>query len=488
MHRFLWFPPADIPAPDRLRGAHLVGADGVAVRGETRADAGAINCTTRSTDAIGLSLLWPVRGRGLVQLETTRLLPREEPYHLHIELARQRLLRLSIKREEWGLYDYAGMESIGELIDKARDAFSAALESMDDPPRAAGLADESLMHGLAASDEMCRFHAGVFLGRRQQSNGFSRGFLGVALPAATPPKLVGAGLNKVFDHVRLPLAWRDLQPKEQGASFEKYDALVKAAVAARLTIRGGPLLNLGVQAVPDWMYLYENDYESLADFAKEHIRRTVQRYASKISSWVAVSGLHADSVFPLTFEQVIDLTRLAVTTVKQAAPRANAIVGLTQPWGEYYARNQQTIPPLLYAEMVVQSAIPFDAFGLQLLLGIDSDGFRMRDLLQIGALVDRLANLGKVLHVTAIAVPSKEQNGGHWLEPWSEGAQADWLAALCEVLLSRPYVESVCLHALTDPLSSIPHGGLVRDDLTPKPALQRLAKLRGALTGEVRKS
>ena len=63
--------------------------------------------------------------------------------------------------------------------------------------------------------------------------------------------------------------------------------------------------------------------------------------------------------------------------------------------GEYYAANQRSIPPLLYAEMIVQSGIQFDVFGVQLRFGIPRDGCWQRDLFQISCLLDRFAALGQ---------------------------------------------------------------------------------------------
>jgi len=471
--------------PPSLRGAYLVGVDGVPVRGDLRVDGNIITCESRSTEAYGLSVLWPVKGHGTIQLQTTRLPERDEPYHLHIELVRHRLMRISVKREEWGLYDYPGLDKIAEQIDQARDLFLAALQKIEDPLAAARLADEALATGVSASEGLCRFHADVFLGRRRQTGGFARNFLGVELVPAVPAEAINKQSADVFDFVRIPMVWRETQAEEQKIRYEAIDKWVGACKKSGLAVRGGPVLNFGVQSVPDWLYAWENDFEAIASFAREHIRRSVQRYAGKIDTWVVASGLHADSVFSFNFEQIIDLTRMAATVTKQAAPQAQVVLDLTQPWGEYFARNQRTAPPMLYAEMAVQSGIAFDAFGVQFLFGLDSEGFLPRDMLQMSSLIDRLANLGKPLHITAAAVPSDNASAGC---KWSEAMQAEWLVNLSQMALSRPYVESVCLQTLTDGVCrGIPAGGVLRGDLSAKPAFERLAGMRRELTGGGRK-
>lgn len=493
MYRFQWQPNAQRPATPELQGAYAVGAEGVPVRAEIRQTAGEIRCETRNHDPIGLSLLWAVPGFGTVQLETTRLPPREQPYQLETELARQRLLRISLKREEWGLFDYPGMEEISRQFDEARAQFILALQHADDHAAAAAYADKSLLLSMIAAERMSQFHASIFLSRRQQTGGFPRHALGVSAPALPPKVVLARRIQEAFDFVRVPMVWREVQPKEQEVSYETPDTWVKAAAAAGLAARGGPLLNLGVRFVPDWMYIWENDFESILDYVREHVRRTVQRYANQVTSWIAASGVHADNVFSLTFEQIMEMTRVAASVAKQTAPRSTVLIDIVQPFGEYYARNQRTVPPLLYADMAVQSGIPFDAFGLQFVYGISSDGYHLRDLLQLSSLIDRLANLGKPLHITAVAAPSMgaaaardlPRAGGEWRGPWTDQAQADWMLAFYEMALSKPYVESVCLESLCDsPHHAVPSGGVWREDLTPKPAYLRLVEFRRRLQRE----
>lgn len=490
VQRFAFYPSEHRKGPPALHGAHLVGNDGVPVRAEIVLEKGVIRCTPRMQDPLALSLLWPVPGFGTVQLQTTRLPPREAAYNLHVELARHQLMRLTVKREEWGLFDYSGMDDIAERIDACRDAFIQAIQLTDQPKLAAKHADESLAHGLWAAEAMTRFHATIFLLRRQQAGGFARPFLGVRLGGKAGDPAVVRHVSEAFDFACVPFVWRDIHPTEQTTTFDAIEAYLKAYGGTKLALRGGPLLSFGVSSVPDWMYIWENDFESIYEAAREHVERTVRRYAKHISSWVVASGLQADNVFGFSFEQAMELTRMAATVTKQIAPRAQVLIDLTQPWGEYYARNQQTVPPLLYADMAVQSGISFDGFGLHFVFGIGSDGFHLRDPFQVSALIDRLANLGKPLHVTALSVPSQPlpdegtPAGGEWHAPWSEDIHADWLVALCEIALSKPYVETVCLQPLADGADDVvANGGLLRADLAPRPAFARVGELRRRLLG-----
>ena len=482
MWKFAHYRSSDNRRNPELRGAYLVGVDGVPVRGDLRVNDNVIACEARNQEPLALSVLWPVDGFGVVQLQTTRLPVQEQPYNLNVELLRHRLMRLTVKCEEWGLYDYPGMNDIATDIEQVRTLFLDTLQHADDPPAAAKLADKAMSVALRASEALCQFHASVFLSRRRQTEGLTENYLGVSLPPSVPAQAINKDLTSVVDFAQIPFAWSEIQPDEKSTRYAPIDTLIKSCTKAGLGLRGGPVLNFGVRSLPDWLHVWENDYEAITSFAREHVRRTVTRYAKQIGTWVVASGLHADNVFPFNFEQIIDLTRLAVGVTRQAAPQARVIIDITEPWGEYYARNQRTAPPLLYAEMALQAGINFDAFGVQFLFGLNADGFHVRDMLEISTLIDRLAGLGKPLHVTAVAVPSDASAVETADRDWSGQLQAQWLAAFCEMALSRPYIESICLQTLTDAVCpGIPSGGVLDAKLAAKPALERLKKLRREL-------
>jgi hypothetical protein len=264
-------------------------------------------------------------------------------------------------------------------------------------------------------------------------------------------------------------------------------------------MHGSALLSFSEKHVPDWLYIWEHDFDTIRDLAFEHVRRVINRYGQYIQTWNVISGIHANNCFTFNFEQLIELTRMATALTRQVCPRAFTIIDLVAPWGEYYARNQRTIPPLLYADMAVQSGINFDAFGLQFHFGPRVDGMFVRDMFQISVLLDLFAKLGKPVHITALQVPSdtaaveddaalagaSDVGGGVWREPWNEQIQSEWLRRFLEVAFSKPFVESVSWHNFVDHSQQIvPHGGLLRSDLEPKAAYGEFVKIRSELLGD----
>ena len=477
-------------------GAYLLGSDGVALRAEIEVRKGQIVCRKRATGPAALAILWSVGKSGKVLLQTTRLQEREKPYSLEVELLRGRLMRLAQKREEWALADCDVSEEHVRQIDACRDALLAAFQA-DDTASAAAIAQAGLEQSIALSEDITLENAANLLNRRRQVGGFARRVFGCTVDPRTTDESVVKKLVSAFDFAILPIPWRMIEPNERELDWKPLDLCVERLAKHRLPIKGSGLVSFTEDCIPDWLYIWEHDFETIRDLIYDHLRRVITRYGNFIQVWDVISGIHATSCFSFNFEQLMELTRMSAAIARQLAPQATLIIDLVAPWGEYYARNQRTIPPLLYADMVVQSGINFDAFGVNLFFGMGADGLYVRDLLQISAMLDRLAGMGKPVHVTAVQVPStmvgepddgwKGQlapaTGGVWRAAWDETVQADWLQAFYEIALSKPFIDTVSWRNLSDQGPHyLPGGGLLRADSSPRPAFERLAALRNGIT------
>jgi len=474
-----------------LAGAYVVGSDDVPLRAELTFRNGIISCNKKAAGPAGLALPWDVQGVGNILLETARLMERKQPYILAVELARGRLMRINQRFEDWGFLGYPGADAVAAQVARARDVLITALQA-DTPAQGATLGDEALALAVQASEALSRFHAEAFLQRRKQSTGFPRRLFGCAIPRDKPSDAAYKRLAG-FDFVTVPVVWREIEPTEQAFNWKLLDAWVETLAKHRMPIKGSSLLSFNERNVPDWLYIWEHDFDTLRDLAFEHARRVINRYAQHIQTWDVISGIHGNTCFPFSFEQLMELTRMTAALCKQTIPRGVAIVDLVAPWGEYYARNQRTVPPLLYADMAVQSGVNFDAFGVRFLFGAAVDGMFVRDMFQISSLLDLFAKTGKPLHITAVQAPSAPGDGaaaagGIWHEPWNPQIQAEWLHQFVEVALSKPFVDSVSWHTLADSQEDpVSLGGLVNADYTPKPAHKRLLKLRDELLGAARR-
>lgn len=471
-----------------LAGAYVVGSDGVPLRAEMEFKNGIIACQKKADGPAGLAILWPVPGCGQLLLETSRLPEREKPYNLPLELVRGRLMRMAQKREDWGLFDFEGFQPVAGEIDKARDLFVDAIKE-DDFAAQSRLAEKALQVAIIAGEKLSHFHADIFLTRRKQNHAFARRTMGCTLDPKTTADAYRQGLKDGFDFAHLPIPWRLLEPKQQEYNWKLFDSWIEWLTRNRVPIHAGPLVNFQESQLPDWLAMYETDFDTVRNFIFDHVRRIVERYGNYVYHWDVITGVHADNVFNFTFEQLMEVTRVSTALVKQLAPRSQAVINLSAPWGEYYARNQLTIPPMLYADMVVQSGVGFDGLGAQFLFGAAVDGMFVRDMFQISERLDRLGNFGKPVHVTAVQVPSAtpanrpgSSTGGWWRKPWDEAVQAQWIKEFYSIALSKPFVESITWSQLADATDGpVPSGGLLFSDLKPKLGYKTIASIRGQL-------
>jgi GH35 family endo-1,4-beta-xylanase len=428
-------------------------------------------------------------------LETSRLVEREKPYNLPLELVRGRLMRISQKREDWGLFDFDGFQSVAAEIDKARDLFVDAIKE-EDFSKQFKLSDRALQLAIIAGEKLAHFHADIFLTRRKQSHAFSRRTIGCTLDPRVTSDAYRQYLKDGFDFVHLPISWRLLEPKQQEYNWRLFDSWIEWLTRNRVPVHAGPLISFQESLLPDWLAMYETDFETVRNLIFDHVRRIVERYGNYVFHWDVISGVHSDNSFNFTFEQLMEVTRVSTSLVKQLAPRAQAVINLTSPWGEYYARNQRTIPPMLYADMVVQSGVGFDGLGAQLVFGAPCDGMYVRDMFQVSEKLDRLGNFGKPVHLTAVQVPSTApadrpagSYGGWWRKPWDETVQAQWIKEFYAIALSKPFIESVTWADLVDQPDNplISSGGLLNADLSPKLSYKTLYSIRSQLHGAARK-
>jgi hypothetical protein len=552
-----------VPAAEWPLGvAHLIGPDEVPTQGEIRLENGAIVCEKPGNDAVGLVVQFPagLRGTplGLLTLRTSLLPDRPEPYLLSLELARHRIMLVLNKLEDWALFDLPADDPIITQLEEARGEFTDALVALCHKDASSGTARPdpgSLLKadthartalGLAldASEKLAGLHAARQLKGRLDGSIFAEAQAraeaamsnerpladgaikspdggNVILPA---PPLVGCAINPAMftpelgkvvagccDFVSMPMRWADMEPTEGKYAFAKTDKWIEWAIrSAKLPVHAGPLICFSEICVPEWLYIWEHDYETLRELVYEHIKTMVTRYRKTITRWTVCSGLHVNESFALNLEKMMDLTRMCALLVKKLHPAGKVQIEIDRPWGEYFGRNKRSMPPRMYGDLIQQAGIAVDAFGLRVQVGQPASGRSARDLAQISDLLDRYAELEKPLAVTAIGAPSQPitaaprsrsaQNGapspppqaGTWHTAWSPETQSRWLTQALSIAASKPYITSVCWQELYDvPASAasgpggaatdMPFGGLITDTGTLKPAAQALGELRGTL-------
>ena len=471
-----------------LTGATLFGIDRIPLRSSkhiTFKD-GIIDCKTRSSEAAGLSLLWPVEGFGNVMLYTTRLPEREQPYILNVELARGKLMEVTIKREDWSIFEQKN--HFGTQIDEIQKLFVQTLENINEPDKASILADDCLAKTLKFSEQLAIKYAEMLFEVRLKTRNFARSSLGCIIdPQRLGDKNYLKAVFELFAHVGIPINWARIESVRGEYDFSEMDRCIDVLGKRRMLLCAGPLLCFDEQFLPEWLVKGNNDFEIIRETSYEFVSKIVTRYAKYIHIWIVLSGLNAYNCFNFSFERVLEITRTACLAAREADNRGLKMIEILCPWGEYYAYNSDTIPPLVYIDMVTQAGINYDALGVQMVFGKDQPGMHIRDMMQISAMLDRFTVVPKPLHVTSFGVPDtvngekqEPQKAGLWYKPWDQAQQSKWIEDFCKIAFSKPFVNTLTYSTFMDGNNDkvLTGAGLLTDQLQPKKAFMMMAKLQ----------
>ena len=472
-----------------LCGAYLFGTDGIAIRqARIKFKNGLVECNKPNMQTAGLALLWPIKGFGKVLLPTTCLPERNAPYILNVEITRAKLMQIINKREDWSFFN--DIEGLGGIAKEAQDLFIQAVQNISDAPLASRLADESLEKAIVFSEKLATKQAKTVFETRSENHGFGRGCLGCCID---PQQITNAdyveNLLKLFSYVTVPVNWAQIESQKGVYDFSTFDTCINVLAKKKLAIGAGPLLCFSKGFVPKWLRRGGNSFEKIRESAYEFISTIVSRYSAFVRAWRVVSGLNALNCFGFSFEQILEMTRAANMAVKASSERALKIIEVSNPWGEYYSTTPNTIPPLVYVDMVVQSAINFDAFGLQMRFGKNQAGMHVRDMMQISAILDYFAAVAKPLYITEVEVPSRNGDGlddgqvaGIWHQQWGGTQQSQWIKQFYRIAFSKPFVDTVTYSNLIDVEDSmISNSGLLTDKFEPKKSFQALQKLHDTI-------
>jgi len=468
-----------------LWGAYLFGTDGIAIRrAQIAFKNGIITCKKPNTETTGLALLWPIDGFGKVLLPTTCLPERTKPYNLNVEIARAKLMQIINKREDWSFFDE--VEGLEKISRKARDLLIRAVQNISDAPLASTLADEALKRATVFSEKLATKQAESLFEARVKNHGFGRGCLGcrVDLKQITNARYVEK-LLELFGFVTVPMNWAQIESYKGSYNFSAVDACINVLAKKKLAICAGPLLCFSKKYLPRWLLHSGVGFEKIRDTAYQFVSKVAARYSGIIHAWRVISGLNAFNHFGFSFEQILEMTRAANMAVKQRSDRAAKLIEITNPWGEYYATTPNSIPPLVYVDMVVQSGINFDAFGLSMRFGKNQAGMHVRDMMQISAVLDYFGSVAKPLCITDMEVPSQKGAGlndgeaaGVWHQEWDQAQQGQWIKQFYKIALSKPFVDTVTYSNLIDTQdSTIPNSGLLTARLEPKKSFRTLKEL-----------
>ena len=291
-----------------------------------------------------------------------------------------------------------------------------------------------------------------------------------------------AGINAAT----LWLGWKHVQP-ESGVFNWGY--LERVWHPPSLHRRG---LRLTAHALnwfkPGWsvlpQYLLDAPVSELPELVYEHVGQVARRWSSYIEGFELVNEpFWADAnALPMPLEDMARICQAAALAVLDVVPNARLEVN----FAEVSRTRSYYVFPFDMLEALDKAGVPYNSIGVQALENAYTvtdppTFFRTKTFTGMLQALSSYAKMGKPLNISALCVPSEppsqEPPSRFKLPsgPWDEPTQASYLDAAYTLFFAQPTVEGITWRCPVDGrLALIPGGGLLREDLSPKPSYHAL--------------
>jgi hypothetical protein len=474
--------------PD-FRKAYITGLDRTPTRLAVELRKGMMTCVRDTTESGRLFVPWSIEGYGTPLVGTATLAERPDPYTLAVELARGKLNDIRNQLADW---TQMGLRTTPELDTALRDAqraFVRAVTSTDQFEDCTEAAQMSLSAASRAGDLLIEAYTAQILQSRLSSTSRLPTQLSCVLegsPQSLPP---GIDWPKAFNAARLGISWKQVAPSEGQFRWDQFDAQLAWCRRHGLACEVGPLIEFRRGALPDWIWLWESDCDTLAGLVADFVQQTVQRYRGRVPLWHVVHRPASGEILGLTEEEQIRITARAIQVAHQTDPSAQLTIGVDRPWAEWMGSSHFQLGPLHLCDYLLRAELGISGIALELALGYCTPGSYMRDLFEFSKLLDLYSLLNVPLHVW-MAIPSSTVTDpkadpdvcvetAQWPAPPDEALQTSWGAKWIALAVAKPFVCSVSWLQASDATPHLyPHGGLFRADQTPKPLFSWLQLLR----------
>jgi GH35 family endo-1,4-beta-xylanase len=273
----------------------------------------------------------------------------------------------------------------------------------------------------------------------------------------------------LFNFATLGFYWEDYEPVEGQPRYAHTDEALEWCLAHGIACKGHPLVWANIPD-PDWL---PADPGAIRAASLGRVRDLVARYRGRIDLWDVVNepsllmwaetrlGAWAQSVGTYSF------VRQHLEAAREANPQATLLINeVLTDYPVYSLLNGlREAGRLLFDGVGIQSHMHRGAWSLA----------------RLWALCDRFGELGVPLHFTELTVLSGVRlAGGGWTAstPEAEVDQARHVVDHYTLLFGHPVVQAVSWWDLSDrgAWKEAP-AGLLRRDMSPKPAYDRLREL-----------
>ena len=479
--------PTERITAEMVQQAYLSGVDRISWPVRATVEGNELILQRSVSDSGNLHFPWPVEGHGTLTLASATLLERAEPYQLPLELARGTVVQVRNQLSDWQLIGLSAPETVHAKLATAVERLSWASVEQDDASVSAGHAEEALRAALDAANLLAAAYAEQAIAVRRHNEGSHFGLLAADLGTTLLDDYTSRQVLRSFNAAEVPICWRDTETTEGNMTWVVNDKQIEWCRAHGLKILAGPLLLLDPMAVPDWLALFEDDFESVLDFVSAFVGAAVKRYRGKVDYWICASRVNDAEVLALSEQERLRLVVRTVELVHSLDPDTPALVSFDQPWAEYMRQQHSDFPPLHFADALVRAGLDLGGLMMEINVGYYPGGTLPRHPLEFSRQLDAWAKLGLPLWLSFSAPsadhddPLAQRKAAMPPGSWTPAAQQAWAARFVPLALAKPSVRGVVWNQLHDSEPhDFPHGGLFDADRQAKPALHTLAAIRKA--------
>ncbi|HEV3003330.1 MAG TPA: endo-1,4-beta-xylanase [Pirellulales bacterium] len=481
-------PPSGRLTPRLVERAYMSGPDQIPWPCRTSLQNGELLLERNVADSGKFHIPWPVEGHGEVVLCTGTLMERDRPYHLLVELARGKLNQVRNQIADWQSMGLAVPAKVEAALSKSLAHLSRAVTTQHEAAKAAEQAERAIVSALDVADLLVAAYVEQAMQVRRRQATKLRTWMGANLGNDPIDANTVGWYVKAFNAAIVPFSWRSVESLEGAHRWDATDQQLAWCRAHDLAVCGGPLVRPDREGLPDWLYVWEGDFNNIQSFVSDYVESVVTRHRGAVHAWQCAARVNLADALSLTEEQRLRLAVRAIEITHDIDPQTPLIVRIDQPWAEYMSRTAPDLSPLHFADALVRSGLHLSAVGLEINMGYEP-GTYMRDRLELSRLLDLWSYLGLPLHAF-LTVPGGEHPTplprgrptplpGTFPGGWSPENQAAWIKHYLPVLFAKPAVEAIFWNQLRDfEGCEFPYAGLVDSSGAVKPALPALAGLR----------
>jgi hypothetical protein len=472
-----------------FRKAYVTGLDRTPARVSLEVRNGVMSCVRETTESGRLFVPWPVAGHGAPMVGTATLAERPTIYNLAVELARGKLNDVRNQLADWTQMGLRSTPELQDALQEAQRAFIRAATSSSQPDVCLAAARDAARLAANAGDLLMKAYTNQVFQSRLGATSRLPTHLACMMPddpQAVPPALEWA---KTFNACQAGVSWRQVAPNEGQYRWDILDSQLTWARRHRLAIEAGPLIEFRKGALPDWLWLWEGDFETISGLVADYVRQAVTRFKGKVPLWHVVHRAAGGEILGLTEEEQVRIAARAVQVARQADPSAQVTIGVDRPWGEWMGSSHFQLGPLHLCDYLLRAELGISGIALEIAPGFSAPGSHMRDLFEFSKLLDLYSLLNVPLHIWMVmpagtgpdphAEPGVRVEASQWPGPPDPALQASWGSRWLALAIAKPFVRTVTWLQAADSLPhTFPHGGLVGPDLTPRPLVSWLRSVR----------